>query len=108
MCGPVTFFARRLANPKCQGNDATPFAPTVPFYCCDVNGGVDVTVELRVLDGSGNFNTCWSTVHVEDKIRPNIVCPPDITVWCGTHYTPTAVDTTIVHNQINGKESERN
>ena len=106
VCGPVTFLARRLDNPKCPGNDATPFAATVPFYCCDVNGLQDVTVELRVLDGSGNFNTCWSTVHVEDKIRPTIVCPPDITVWCGQPYTPTAVDTTIVHNQIDGAISD--
>ena len=105
-CGPVTFLARRLDNPKCQGNDATPFGPTVPFYCCDAKGGQDVTVELRVIDLDGNINTCWSVVLVEDKIRPTVVCPPDITVWCGQPYTPTNLDTTIVTNVIDAKISE--
>ena len=105
-CSPVTFLARRLDNPKCQGNDATAFGPTVPFYCCDAKGGQDVTVELRAIDADGNFNTCWSVVKVEDKIRPLIVCPPDITVWCGVPYTPSNVDTTIVHQDINAAISE--
>ena len=104
-CGPVTFLARRLDNPKCQGNDATPFSAQVPFYCCDAKGGTDVTVELRVIDVDGNFNTCWSTVKVEDKVRPLITCPPDITVWCGVPYTPSNVDTTIIHADINAKIS---
>ena len=105
-CSDVTFSARRLDNPKCQGNDATPFGPTVPFYCCDAKGGVDVTVELRVTDADGNFNTCWSTVHVEDKVRPTMTCPPDITVWCGVPYTPSNIDTTIVHQVVNSAISE--
>ncbi len=105
-CGPVTFLARRLDNPKCQGNDATPFGPTVPFYCCDAKGGQDVTVELRAVDQDGNFNTCWSVVKVEDKVRPLIVCPADITVWCGAPYTPSNIDTTIVHHDINASISE--
>ncbi len=105
-CSPVTFLARRLDNPKCQGNDASAFGPTVPFYCCDAKGGQDVTVELRVVDLDGNFNTCWSVVKVEDKVRPLIVCPPDITVWCGVPYTPSNIDTTIVHHDINSAISE--
>ncbi|HNJ17158.1 MAG TPA: T9SS type A sorting domain-containing protein [Saprospiraceae bacterium] len=105
-CSNITFLARRLDNPKCQGNDATPFGPTVPFYCCDAKGGQDVTVELRVTDADGNFNICWSTVSVEDKIRPLITCPPDITVWCGQPYTPTEIDTTVVHNDIKSAISE--
>ncbi len=105
-CGPITFTARRLDNPKCQGNDATPFGPTVPFYCCDAKGGQDVTVELRVTDLDGNINTCWSVVKVEDKIRPAITCPPDITVWCGQPYTPTNLDTTIVCQTIGANISE--
>ena len=44
------------------------WGPQVEFSCCDAN--TYVTVELLVTDISGNENTCWLDVLVEDKIKP--------------------------------------
>ena len=79
-------------------------------FCCDditasvvdVNGdGVNDEgyhrVWLRVFDdgdmdgvfGSDgdNFNETWVYVKVEDKLAPQIVCPPDVTLMCDMDYT---------------------
>ncbi|MBK8888225.1 MAG: hypothetical protein IPN46_17485 [Saprospiraceae bacterium] len=29
-----------------------------------------------------NYNTTWVTVRVENKLAPQLVCPPDVTVTC--------------------------
>ena len=86
-CGPVTFEVRRMDNPNCPGNDATPFGDYVPFYCCDV--GLDaagdpltVMVELRVRDAANNTNSCMVEVEVQDKLNPAILCPPDKVLDC--------------------------
>ena len=74
-------------------------------FCCDdiYNATVDidedgvldpgyVKVWMRVWDdgdGDGiygsegdNFNEAWSFVKVEDKLAPQITCPPDVTITC--------------------------
>jgi subtilisin-like proprotein convertase family protein len=87
-CSQVTFLARRMDNPKCGFSNGTDFQKTVPFYCCDINNG-PVLVALRVLDAAGNYNDCMVEVTVNDKIKPVIWCPKDITVQCGADYLPT-------------------
>ncbi|MCG8332431.1 MAG: HYR domain-containing protein [Chitinophagales bacterium] len=56
------------------------FGPWVVFDCNDI--GQLVSVELRATDCSGNTNSCWVDVWVEDKTAPGIWCPYDKTVAC--------------------------
>ena len=101
-CTPVTFLARRMTScinfdwigpsplygeyPNSDGivtsldRGQTP-RPLVPFACCDVGAG-SIMVELTVLDGNGNSNTCMVEVEVQDKLNPFMECPPDIIVSC--------------------------
>lgn len=84
-CSSVTFSARRLTS-GCNSNGSTnesvnPFGPFVEFCCNDV--GVDVMVELKVKDASGNENSCMVIVNVQDKIPPVITCPQHVTISCG-------------------------
>lgn len=83
-CGIVEYQVRRMDNPNCPGNDATPFADNVPFSCCDIDDVV--MVELRVKDAEGNVNSCMVEVDVQDKIVPTITCPADITIYCDDDY----------------------
>ena len=100
-CGPVTFRARRMDS--CidydwttygAGIDETPdgyvtaydlgtygYTPKVPFSCCDAGAG-PIMVELEVRDASNNANYCMVEVIVQDKIRPILDCPSDITISC--------------------------
>lgn len=99
-CGPVTFRARRMDfcigfdwTTEGAGIDETPdgdidsrdhgtvHRPKVPFSCCDAGAG-PIMVELEVKDASGNVNYCMVEVEVQDKIRPRITCPSDITISC--------------------------
>ncbi len=99
-CGPVTFRARRMEScidfdwtTEGGGHDANPdgdvdsrdrgtvLRPMVPFACCDANNGI-IMVELEVMDASGNVNFCMVEVQVQDKIKPIITCPTDITISC--------------------------
>ena len=106
-CGPVTFRARRMdscidfdwttsgacvddqPNGQVNANDlGTVHRPCVPFACCDVPrtgsrvGEKTVMVELEVTDAAGNRNYCMVEVDVQDKISPQVICPPDIFVSC--------------------------
>ena len=99
-CGPVTFRARRMDS--CYHGDWTTYgagidetpngiidgydygtyhAPKVPFWCCDA-GAEPIMVELEVTDASGNRNYCMVEVVVQDKIKPHITCPSNITISC--------------------------
>lgn len=89
-CGIVEYAARRMDNPDCPGFDGTPFGPTVPFTCCDVN--TTVMVEFRVMDAAGNTNSCMVEVSVQDKLPPYITeCPADITIECQADYEDLAL-----------------
>ena len=41
-------------------------------------------VALRVTDFAGNSNTCMVEVQVQDKLPPQITCPPHLTISCRT------------------------
>ncbi|MBK8623759.1 MAG: T9SS type A sorting domain-containing protein [Saprospiraceae bacterium] len=56
----------------------------VNFCCSDVTTPVSfVRVQLRVWDKSGNFNVCEANVEVQDKQRPTLQCPANVTIQCG-------------------------
>ncbi|NND07657.1 MAG: T9SS type A sorting domain-containing protein [Saprospiraceae bacterium] len=58
----------------------------VPFCCEDACQ--DVTVELLVMDYWCNWSKCWTTVRVEDKTPPKVVCELyDVTVTCSSYKT---------------------
>ena len=87
-CGNiVSYEVRRMDNPNCPGDDATPFGPSVPFYCCDV-GGPNVMVELRITDDAGNTNSCMVETIVQDNVNPAITCPTDKLLDCGGDTSP--------------------
>jgi len=73
MIDPVT--CEPLAEPIFSA-----WGPQVEFSCCDAN--TYVTVELLVTDVSGNENTCWLDVLVEDKIKPVVFGLEDQEVDC--------------------------
>ena len=109
-CGIVEYQVRRMDNPNCPGNDATPFADNVPFSCCDIDS--EVMVELQIKDAAGNVNSCMVEVDVQDKLLPNIICPANLTIYCDEDYkdltlTGEAIATdncgnpTVTYNDIN-------
>jgi len=61
----------------------TEFGPRVTFCCEDLEHNPHMVV-FRVWDKAGNFNDCMVSVTVQDKIAPDIDCPSNITVDCGT------------------------
>lgn len=65
----------------CSDQD-TIYKDFVRFCCTEV--GQDIPVRLRTIDEAGNVNYCWGIVSVQDKIVPNISCPPDLVVSCTT------------------------
>ncbi|MDG2447977.1 MAG: dockerin type I domain-containing protein, partial [Saprospiraceae bacterium] len=50
-------------------------------YCC-ADGGAQDTVVLRGIDENGNANQCMARIDIQDKRRPILHCPPDITIDC--------------------------
>lgn len=58
----------------------TPWSEHVAVSCCDI--GHPVLVELLVIDESGNENTCWTELIVEDKLRPQCVPPAEVVIPC--------------------------
>ena len=73
----------------------------VKFCCEDIPAGESFglhEVELRVWDDGNmnailgdndiiegmrdNYNTTWATIRVENKLPPQLVCPPDVTLTC--------------------------
>lgn len=51
------------------------------FNCCDLLLGY-VKIELRATDAAGNEDICWTTVWIEDKMKPWCQAPKDTMVYC--------------------------
>ncbi|NRB53755.1 MAG: DUF11 domain-containing protein, partial [Saprospiraceae bacterium] len=85
-CGIASIEVRRksMTDPaSCETLDEpvmSDWGEYVEFTCCDAN--TYVTVELLVTDVSGNQNTCWLDVLVEDKIKPVVFGLEDMAVDC--------------------------
>src|SRR5687768_8546821 len=109
-CGPVTFRARRMDScldfdwtTNGAGVDEIPdgdvdtfdlglvMRTKVPFACCDAGAG-PIMIILEITDASGNINTCMVEVEVQDKLRPVITCPSDITISCEFLIDPDNLD----------------
>lgn len=71
-----------LASVKVRrmGQSYASYGPFVIFDCDDI--GQNVMVELLAVDCSGNTNSCWSSVMVEDKLAPSLHCPPAQSIAC--------------------------
>ncbi|NUO01549.1 MAG: hypothetical protein HUU01_13160, partial [Saprospiraceae bacterium] len=84
-CAVAQIQVRRLLT-----TDSVSCASIAPVYtawgdyidvnCCDV--GREITIELLVTDESGNTNTCWMNILVEDKIKPACSAPLATTIAC--------------------------
>ncbi|MBK8514946.1 MAG: hypothetical protein IPL55_01250 [Saprospiraceae bacterium] len=80
-CGIAAFSVRKM-NDKC--GFGTAFGAYVDFCCDEI--GTTIMVAMEVTDIYGNKNTCMVEVNVEDKLRPVITCPPNITLTCTDNY----------------------
>ena len=81
-CGIERIQVRRVERGDCFGYNSNDrdWKDCEEFCCEDIDE--DVLIEVGYWDYSGNFNYCWVTVIVEDKLPPAIVAPPDITISC--------------------------
>ena len=82
-CGIASIEVRRnLFDPinfTC-GNSFSLWGDYVDFFCCDA--GVEIEIQLRVIDEAGNINTCWLNVTPEEKVRPYCEAPHNVEVDC--------------------------
>ena len=58
------------------------FTSKLEFCCADAGSNLSHTVELRAIDGAGNFGACTANVVVQDKVVPVITCPSDMSFNC--------------------------
>ncbi len=84
-CSIDHFGVRRMDNKiDCEGHvdtDVNNFFDYVTFCCDDITDD-PVTVIMRVWDKGGRHNDCMVQVTVQDKLPPQITCPPSICVEC--------------------------
>ena len=84
-CSIDSFGVRRMDNKiDCEGHvdtDVNNFFDYVTF-CCDDIADDPITVIMRVWDKGGRHNDCMVQVTVQDKLPPQITCPPSICVEC--------------------------
>ena len=64
-------------------------------YCCD-DASIRDTVVLRGIDKSGNINECMVDLLVQDKRRPTVHCPPDLTIDCRFIYEDESIFGNVV------------
>ena len=80
-CGIAYFKVRKMVDDCGFG---TQFGDYIDFCCSEV--GSTRMVALEVTDIHGLKNTCMVEVIIEDKIKPTISCPPNITLECTENY----------------------
>lgn len=106
-CGIASFKARKMTD---QCGFGLNFGDYIDFCCAEL--GQTIMVAMEVSDIYGNKNTCMVEVKVEDKLKPMITCPPNITLACTDNYDfaqldvfgtvvddPAKVKNVIVNNQ---------
>lgn len=84
-CGIKDMQIRKMTD-GCNTPEYLKFGPYVDFCCLEANK--TLMVVMKVTDLSGNSNTCMVEVEVEDKLPPQVICPPDLTVSCDFYYDP--------------------
>lgn len=75
-CGPVNMLVSR---------DGINFASSQELTCTDQINPVILT--LMVTDAGGLNNLCETELTVRDFLKPNLQCPPNITLHCQQDYT---------------------
>ena len=85
-CGIASYEARKLEG-FCDVTNV--FTDRIRFCCEEV--GDTLLVEFRVTDLAGNENTCEVLVHIQDKFRPILTCPDDITLDCGEDFMDVTI-----------------
>lgn len=73
ICGDVSLYSVMATLPT--GEELSGASITLTQ---DLQG---MEIDITVFDPNG-VNSCWSTVTVEDKLAPLIMCPDDVTVTC--------------------------
>ena len=63
-----------------EANYWSEWSDYVTFGCCDA--GLNILVELRVTDNSGNYNSCWINVDVRDETLPQCYGLADVNTSC--------------------------
>jgi hypothetical protein len=86
-CEIDRFEVKRITN-TCGMAEDLEFGPKVNFCCEDTSNDPDfyVKVIMRVYDVSGNYNDCLVNVKVQDKMKPTIQCPGNVTLDCDQDY----------------------
>lgn len=105
-CGIASFKVRKMTDVCGFGLQSGTY---VDFCCLEL--GKTIMVALEVTDIHGNSNTCMVEVTVDDKLKPTLTCPPNITLACsdyldtshleifGTVVTdPTKIKDVVVNN----------
>lgn len=77
-CALDTILVKRMGEPDSL------FRDRVCFFCADA--GQAIMVIVRFIDEAGNINECMTEVWPQDKIRPRILCPSDVTILCTEDY----------------------
>ena len=81
-CAIDSFKVRRMDNKvNCAGDTDDEFHDYVTF-CCDDIANNNIVVIMRAFDKSGNYNDCMVQVNVQDKLPPQVKCPPSLCVSC--------------------------
>lgn len=88
-CGIDRFEVSRMSSDCIPAG--TPFEEFADFDCCDV--GETIMIVLRVFDYEGNYNECMVDVEVQDKIKPQVSCPPNKTSECADPIPPVTPPT---------------
>lgn len=84
-CSPISLKIRRM-TPGC--NESTTEWTDFIKICCNDRF---LVAELRVTDISGNSTVCMANIHVQDKVIPEIVCPPNVTINCKSDTSAIAI-----------------
>ncbi|MBP9209871.1 MAG: T9SS type A sorting domain-containing protein [Saprospiraceae bacterium] len=79
-CALHHFEVRRMDADFCGTFGEDDWGAEVGFCCEDV--GKTIMVGFKAIDHHGNEAICMVNVEVQDKDRPLISCPPDITIDC--------------------------
>jgi uncharacterized repeat protein (TIGR01451 family) len=105
-CCLGTIQIRRQVDGPCDA-DTQPddFGDNITFCCADL--GTSIVVEMRVSDCVGNSNLCWTQIFVEDKTKPILQAPANVSVSCENfdpslfaYGTPTVTDNCCIDTVI--------
>ncbi|MBR9916011.1 MAG: T9SS type A sorting domain-containing protein [Algicola sp.] len=79
------------AADNCDVNPDITYTDVANLTGCGGTG--TITRTWRATDASGNTTSCVQTITLVDNEGPDITCPPDLNVECGSDYSPAATGT---------------